>query len=191
MSVASDAIRNVKIVWRLAWFDASAIDSMEDSPHAFWRSFWALPLVLIMDATVSGLTLTAFSEVHENVSRSPFAAGWLIVGWMLGLNISADFARHMKKSEHWPRYVVAHNWASLVQGMVFSIGVLVLSAIGAPADVYGLWVVMIGFWSLTYDWFIVKATLKVGGPPAALLMAVLLFAALFMSQVAGSFVNAS
>jgi hypothetical protein len=183
----ADAARNVGIAWRLARFDATAARDFEDDDRAFWRSFRALPIVMALDWLVSSLTVSAFQEDGGGIGRAPLATGWLVVGWLLALNIAAEFARHMKRQDFWPRYVIAHNWAALVQGGVLTVGIAALGIFGAPSDAYGFWVVVVGFWSLVYDWFIVKSALEVEGPPAALLMVILLFTALFVNQIAASF----
>lgn len=187
MAFFREAAANLAQALRLARFDGAAADGVPDDDRSVWRSFWAIPAVLILDRLVASLTEGAFSEADESLGRSSLASGWLAVGWLLGLNIAAEFARYMNRRERWPRYVAAHNWAALLQAGIFAVGVVVLTAFGASTDIYGLWVLAIGFWSLIFDWFVVKATLKVDGAPAALLMIILFFASLFVTQVAIGF----
>ncbi len=189
MSRLGEALFNIGIAWRLALFDGRAAKAFPDSDRSVWRSFWMLPAVLLLDRITGLLTASAFAAEDGSFGRSSFATGWLVVGWLLALVVSGEFARHMDRLDRWPRYVVAHNSAALIQASVFTAGIAVLNLAGASSDVYGLWVVGIGFWSLVYDWFVVRTVLEVPRPHAALLMAVLLLAALVVNQFASGFVT--
>lgn len=184
MSRIAEALGNIVLAARVARFDGTAIPAFKDDDRTFWRSFAALPIVLFLDLAVSGAVGAAFEGVGVEADRSPLASGWLAAGWLLALVIAAEFAARIGSADDWPRFVVAHNWAALIQAVVFAAGVLVISALEVEGGAFNFWIVVVGFWSLVFDWFIVKTALKTTGGLAALLMAILLFAALFMNNLA-------
>lgn len=187
MSRFAEALANLWLAMRAAFFDRAALDAFKDDDRSVWRSFWALPVVVAMDLGASVLTRDVFADPAALDSRSTFAAGWVVVGWMLGLNIAAEFARVFGKSARFPRFVVAHNWAAAIQAGLFTVGMALLSVIGAGPSLLGYWIAIVGFWSLVFDWFIAKTALNIPGAAAALLMGVLLFTALFLNYFAASF----
>lgn len=189
MSRLADAIVNLRIAIRFIYFEKAAADAINDDDRTVWRSFWSLPFFILLQIASSSLSASAFAEA-DNITlpeTSPFAVGWVIVGWFLGLNIAAEFARSLNRFEYFPRFVIARNWAALVQGFVVTVGAAVIVALDGGLDLFQFWMMVAGFWSLVYDWFIVKTTLRVSGGAAAMLMAVLLLVTLFLARFSASF----
>lgn len=187
MSRLADALVNIRLAWRLALFDGQAVGAVADDDRSVWRSFWVMPAALLLNGVAAAATAPAFGEVAE--PRSIAGPGWLVVTWLLSLNIAAEFARKMGRLDDFPRYVVAHNWAALIQAMVLAGSATLFAAAGDAAGKTSLFVIaVVGFWSLIYDWFVTKQALAVDGPPAALLIATQLLAAWFVMQVAARLV---
>ncbi len=187
MSLLSEARPNLQIAWRLAKFDKTAADAFPDDDRSVWRSFWAVPFVLLLDQLAAPLASAAFPTVEADAARASISAGWLVIGWFLALNISAEFARALGRADRLHRYVVAHNWCAVVQAGVFTASVAILALVDAPEAFYRMLILVVGLWSLIYDWHVVKHALNLGGGPAALLMAMLLVSAFIMTAVAQSF----
>lgn len=187
MSLLSEARPNLQLAWRLAKFDKTAVDAFPDDDRTVWRSFWALPFVLLLDQLAAPLAAAAFPDIEADSARASISVGWLVVGWFLALNIAAEFAGALGRADRLPRYVVAHNWCAVVQASVFTSGVALLALLGAPEALYRMLIMVVGMWSLVYDWHVVKQGLNLNGWPAALLIAILLVAALIMTAVAQSF----
>lgn len=179
--------RNIWLAARLAQFQGDAVERYPDDDRAFWRSFIGLFLILALDFLISDLSISAYGDPEAGLSRAPTASAWLAVGWLLNLAIAAEFARLVKRADRWPRFVVAHNWTSLLQSVVLATVIVVLASIEATSKTYDFWLVVLGFWSLMFDWYVVKVALKIDGPPAALLIAIMLAASLLVKALALDF----
>jgi len=180
MTRLGEAILNIRIAIRLGMFDGNAAAGFQDDDRTFWRSFWAVPPMLAL--TVIGTDLILPTPV-EGARRSPTAIGWLGISVLAALLIAAEFARVVNRLDAWPRFVVAQNWASLIQGGMLAAAPAMLLLVGAPSSFLQLAMVAIGFWALAFDWYVAKKALNLTGIQAALLTGILLAAKLVIGNV--------
>ncbi|MEQ9121536.1 MAG: hypothetical protein RIM80_03090 [Alphaproteobacteria bacterium] len=190
MTRLGEALWSASLAFRLGRFDASAVDAFQDDDRTFWRSFWALPVALLLGFVATRLMLGAIGAEAGMYRRSPASIAWDVTGALLSLAVAAEFARAVGKAERWPRYVVAQNWASLAQTIVLTLALLGLAMLGAASDFVQFAMLAIGFWKLAFDWYVAKTALQITGGQAALLTAVLLALSLVLDRLAYGFATA-
>ena len=108
---------------RLARLDASAIDDFDTSPQGFWRSFYAAmlvaPLALMMALTHYRI-LVGDPGIEPSMTR--FAIVELVayvISWTAYPVLMASFVRYLGCERHYIRGIVAWNWATVLQNLLY------------------------------------------------------------------------
>ena len=143
-----------------------------DSVDGFWRSFYAAALV-------APLVIAMLAVQYSHVALA--APAWRIVSietvkyvmlWVAFPMVMVGLARALKRTEAYIRYIVAYNWATVWQNVVFVPVLMVLETglvAGHAADLvrYGAMAAV-----LAYIWVVTRIALGVGSGMAALLVGV-------------------
>jgi len=129
----------------------------------FWRSFLAavvaFPLSLLMLALAPhGLDITAKLVAADILGY--------VVSWTAFPLVMVYLADRMQAFRHYWRFIVATNWANLLQSAVFAAAVL-LSASGAtPEPVAAMFFVAAWVWILLFKWRLARHGLDIAHLPA-------------------------
>ena len=162
--------------WRLARFDPGGMRYFDRSLHGFWRSFQ----VAILAAPFSALLIW----IH--LSGMHLDAGWprillgegiaYVIGWVAFPLAFFYVAPVIDRADHYLGFIVAYNWASLIQVAILLIGDGIAATGWLPSGVAGALADIALVVSLVYEWFVVRTALQVPGLGAAgvVLMDVLL-----------------
>jgi hypothetical protein len=153
--------------WRLAHLDPRGMEYFDRSIDGFWRSFWAaavmapayiliVALRLIERPTTSGSLRIALVEIIG------YAIGWTafpLAAWYM--------LRALDKQDRYFGYIVAYNWANVLQICVY-LPVTALSAAGGLPDAV-MSVLALGATAAVvfYQYFIARTALQVDMPIAA------------------------
>ena len=180
MSLLSEARPNLQIALRLATFDKSSVEDFKDDDRAFWLSFWAIPLAFVIEIVQGPLAARSIESINVEPGGSPLTIGWLVVGWLLALNLTAGLAQVLGRTERWPRMAIALNWCAVIQSAVQAAALVLLALLGASEGLYRLAIVAAFIWSLAYDWHVIKYGLDIDGLPAAMAVIMMLAAQLFV-----------
>ncbi len=166
MVTAAEFARAVYGAWRLALLDRNGLDHFDATTEAYWKSFnaavivapaYALLLILRLGetGTTAGVGTIAIVETLA-----------YIIGWVAFPLIMIYVCDRLDRFDRYMRYIVAHNWSSVIQVAVFlTVTVLSKGVLGGGAAV------LLGLAGtaaiLFYQWFIARAALEIRGGRAA------------------------
>jgi hypothetical protein len=153
--------------WRLALFDPNGMRFFDRSLHGFWRSFRvailaAIPAALLVWLHLSGLRVDAGAPrilVAETI--------FYVIGWVAFPLAMFYVAPVIDRADHYLGFIVAYNWASLLQlAVLLPAYGLAASQILPPgtsdAISFAAWGAV-----LVYEWFVVRTALELPGLGAA------------------------
>ncbi len=156
---------------RLARFDDRGMAVFGDTDTAFWHSFFAA--VLIAPMYVLWL-LAEPAALPENMSLGlglAYELAGYAVAWLLFPVIVWHAVGAFGREAHYRRFIVAYNWAAVIQNVIFMI-VDIPAATGLLPDqarqFFGLLLMVFVF---AYGWFVAKTALGIDGRQAALIVA--------------------
>lgn len=167
----SEILRALYGAYRLARFDAGGLASFDISIGGFWRSFFAA--VLVLPLYLATLDVRFAGEGFETPWPRFLAIQMIgyVIGWIAYPLVMTTVARALDRERHYLRYIVAYNWTSVWQNLIY-LPLAMLSLGGAVAEgpaaflTLGALVVV-----LVYAWFVARTALDVPAPVAAALVA--------------------
>ncbi len=167
MITAREASVAIFGAWRLARFDAAGLRFFDNTVEAFWRSFYAALVVLPAFAI---LDLLRFRGVA--VTSGPFTVFVVesiayVIAWIAFPLAMFHLSRHLGRSKLYCRYIVAYNWATVLQITLLLIVAVITQTDVLPRGLAALltMIAMIGI--MCYQWFIARSALEVTPPVAA------------------------
>lgn len=177
-------------VWRLARLDPSGLSYLEETEEAFWKSFFAAVIcvpfyVVLVVVQLGQVELGAGAVKIFAVETINYVISWVafpLVAWHL--------SQMLNRQENYIRYIVAFNWAKVIQFLIFLPFVLA-GAAGLFGDLRGLITLGATVLILAYIWYITKHGLGVDGGPAAGLVIIDLFISIAVDLVAKSMIVAA
>lgn len=157
--------------WRLARLDASAMRFFLLTIEGFWRSFFAAVIVAPIYIYIRLIRPTApVVEGAPPADPGPGLAvdiGSYVVGWVAFPVLMILLARLLNVSGQYVSFIVAYNWANVVQWALFGVAATIAAALGAET---GLGVVL-NLAALAavlfYQWFIARTALMTSAYVAA------------------------
>ncbi len=161
-----DIVYGIHGAWRLARLDRGAMVYFDRTVAGFWKSFFAAVIVVPGHVLIVLLELTN----HESDAGALRLLLVLLCAYTISWTAFPLAAHHVceaiGKPEAYIGYIVAFNWAQVIQ-MAVSLPVIGLTAMGIlPAGVVRLsvtvWIVI-----LAYKWFITRTALGVSARGAA------------------------
>ena len=167
MPSARDILTALYGTYRLARLDASGMDYFDATPDGFWRSFFAAVLVAPFYFLLLSLR---FSGMAETLPFSRFMAIESIayvIAWVAFPLLMASLIKNMDREAHYIRFIVAYNWAAVLQNALYlPIAILATSGLLAndPANALGLMALSL---ILFYTWFITRTALDISAGMAA------------------------
>lgn len=166
---------------RLARFDAAGLQYLDTSPEGFWKSFtaalWILPIYL---------PLTALNYGFERAPLSGHVVALEVLGYVIAWTafpvVMLSVTRLFQRRQHFIRYIVAYNWASVWQIALYG-AVSLLTEIGVLRGAVGDFIGLAAFGAiLFYGWFVARAALDIPAPTAAGVVALDLTLALIIEK---------
>ena len=152
--------RSLEGAWRLFRNRRDGLDLLDRSLDGFWRSFWALLLVLPIDA----ISLLALSRIAVQpplgealLARVPTLA----IDWVLFPILLALIAKPLGVTKTYVSYVVARNWAAPISWIIVTIPIVLQGAgfiddqVAVVATIVALMV------SVRYNYLILRIALGV------------------------------
>lgn len=171
--------------WRILRLDAGALAWFENTPTAFWRSFYAgllvAPLYLLMMAVDIGI-----AEPDEPVRQILVNLIAYVIGWVAYPLLMVYLTAFLDRAGDYFRYFAAYNWFHVIQAMILLPASLAGSVGPLPENVSLLIGIVVLSTILMYDWFIARVALRVDGGTAASLVVVDLLLSLLISGMADS-----
>ena len=172
--------------WRFATLDRSAVQFFENTPDAFWRSFYAALIALPAYAL---LVMLGFAEhpVEAGAVRILFVESIsYVIGWVFFPLVMIAFTDTTKCSENYFRFIAAWNWSIVLQAFLF-LGVSAFAASGTvPGNLGGMISLVATLAIFLYQGFIARTTLDIPVPAAVLVVVIDLAIAIGLSVVSRS-----
>jgi hypothetical protein len=185
-----EIFRSVYGAWRLAHADPAGMRFFDATPEGFWRSFQVAVLIAPLYAL---LVLLDYAGPPPDPDAAPIIASAAelaiveliayAISWM-AFPLAAHFlVTALDRERDYIGFIVAYNWASVLQ-----IGVLLpVAVIGAgealPAEVGAIVSVAASLALLAYSWFIAKTALRVTGLIAAGIVAMDVLISILLATV--------
>ena len=186
MLSAREAATSLYGAYRLARFDARGMTYFETSLAGFWRSFFAAVIVAPMFAVVLAMRYAAGGNGVDGVRFAAVEAIAYVIAWVAFPLVMVSLARLLKREERYLGYIVAYNWASVLQnGLYLPLVMLGLSGI-MPAETAGPLSLIALSLILVYGCFIAKVALDVSAWTAVALVALDLVLSVFVDIAASS-----
>ncbi len=172
--------------YRLALMDAQGMVFFNRTVDGCIRSFWAAAIVI---PAYIVLVLMRVEGDSANISLVHFMTVEIIayaISWTAYPLIMDDLARMLECSDRYPAFLVAYNWSSPLQMLVY-LPAMALSESGLLVPALGDTVAtMATIMVLLYQWFVTQTALKVSGFTAAGLVILDLVLSVFITGAADS-----
>ena len=149
--------------WRLARFDPQGLSYFDTTMTGFWRSFFAAlicaPAYLVMVALDLHQTpVLASDERLLAVNAIAYVISWtafpLAMTWA---------ARLLDREQYYLRYIIARNWAGVLEMTLFVPALLLAASDGSWFDTLPAFAAFVAF---CYQWFVARTALATSGPQA-------------------------
>ncbi len=172
--------------WRLARLDPAGLKYFNTTVDGFWRSFFAAILVAPL---VIALFYVRYSD--GDLFASPLRIAAIetvayVMAWVAFPVVMVGLSRTLDRENRYITYIVAYNWASVWQNLVF-LPIAILIEIGMITGSFaGTLSLVLMVVVLSYTWVVTRYALDVTGGVAAMLVAVdlvLSFAVNFAADV--------
>ncbi len=186
MPSAREAVLSLYGAYRLARFDARGLTYFVTSFEGFWRSFFAAVIVAPFYVVLLSMRYAAGETGVGAMRFASVEAIAYVIAWVAFPLARVFLARVLTREERYLGYIVAYNWAAVLQnGLYLPLGMLgVTAAVPAgAANVLGLIALSL---ILVYTWFIARVALDVGAGAAAALVALDLVLSVFINAVASA-----
>jgi hypothetical protein len=138
----------------------------ETTVGAFWRSFFAAAIVGPFFALLMGLRY-GLGLVETPLARFvAVEAIAYVIAWVAFPFVMLSIARLIDRDERYLGYIVAYNWAAVLQNALYMpiVGLTVAGALPAAlASALGLVALSV---IMLYTWFITRTALDIGAPAA-------------------------
>ncbi len=183
MAPLSEIIRSLYGALHLARGDTSGMAFFNATEQGFWRSFTAALLI----APLFALLLTIRYHVNEaGVSLLRFTAIETIayvVSWVAFPLLLYHLTDILGTGHRFIRYIVAYNWASVLQNLLYLPFALLVEAHlvqGAGSTFFGI--ILLGL-VLLYTWFVTRTALEITNLLAAGLVMIDLVLSIFINTI--------
>ncbi len=160
------AARGIAGAWRLDRLDANGFRYFDISDEGFWKSFQAA----IVAAPLFILLVVLRTDEHP-LSDDPLRAIFIetigyVIGWTAYPLAAWYLASALDKGQRYTAYIIAYNWANILQVTAF-VPVALLSASGLlPGSFIVLLALLLTGAVIYYQFFIVRTALGVDVLPA-------------------------
>lgn len=156
-----DIVSGLYGAYRLARLDRSGVKYFDQSLQGFWRSFFAAVLVLPLYMALialrfgePGLTQNTFRYVSIELIA-------YVVSWVAFPLIMLPFARQFDREENYLGFIVAYNWASVLQSLFYLPIAMMVVTQTIPIDYAGIISFLAISIIMVYVWFIARVVLDV------------------------------
>ncbi len=173
MITASELSSALYGAWRLARLDPRGQDNFDDSITGFWRSFQA---AVIAAPGYILLLLPIFGQ--PNIEAGPLRflvihALAYIISWTAFPLAMVGVAHRLRRDQDYLRYIIAYNWANVVQLVVLLPALFIIQFVGP-------WVLLIHLASMVaiylYQWYVARTVLSISpGQAIAVVMVIFTF----------------
>jgi hypothetical protein len=169
----ADIVRAAYGAWRLARLDPAGMNYFDTTIAGFWRSFWAAAVVAPPYFFLVSFRVDGAQDGFVHAWLSEFVA--YAIGWTAFPVAALYLTEAFDCGKRYLPYIVAYNWAAIVQVSVDLVATLiawlVLTPDFVPEEVRVVFVIAITAALWFYQYFIARTALNVPGPVAMAIVA--------------------
>jgi hypothetical protein len=166
--------------YRLARFDTGGMAFFDTSVGGFWRSFYAAALVAPFYAILLALRYSLEIDPPHPMRFFLLHVDAYVISWLAFPVIMAGLSRIILRQAHFTRYIVAYNWAAVLQNAIYLPLAMLQASETLPRDAGNLLGLIVLVAVLVYIWFITRTALAIAAPTAAGIVAVDFFLTLII-----------
>ncbi len=172
--------------WRLARLDPRGQDHFDASITGFWRSFQAAVIVAPGYVFLIMLNLDQ-PNITAGAGRLILVEGLAyVISWTAFPLAMVSLAHRLKRDQNYIRYIVAHNWANVLQVAVFLPAALITQVVGPSARILTVAVMMAIF---LYQWYVARTVLSITPLQATGIVLINLFLDVVITLIANGMVT--
>ena len=170
--------------WRLLHLDRGGMRYFDVTVEGFWKSFFAAVLVAPGHFVLVTIHLAELEVAAGPLQIFVVEAITYVILWTAFPVIMHPLAQGIGRAPEYIGYIVALNWFSVIQTLIYLPIVTLTAADVLPPPVHHLvWLALLG-----YDWFVARTALDVSGLGATALVVLNLFLGLFIFWIADSMI---
>lgn len=165
MLTARDLSYGLFGAWRMARLDRGAMAYFDATVDGFWKSFWAAAIVApaFVIMTAFSLSQTDLPERFGFVEIALVEASRYVIAWVAFPLLMTTVADLLQRGERYVGFIVAYNWAQVVEMAVVLPVFLFVIAGGLPASQPNAYYTVLFFAITLYYWFIARTALQISG----------------------------
>ncbi len=150
---------------RLLRRDVGGLSNFNMTEEGFWRSFFAMALVLPLVA-VAAVTFRENTEVGAAALASRTSVN-LVLQWAAYTAVMLLFTRSLDLGHNYMRFITVHNWCTVIATLCMMVPVLLhgLGLLSITAAMFVVFFILLTM--LAYFWFVARETLETSGFVAA------------------------
>jgi hypothetical protein len=168
---------------RLAKLDKAGAAFFDTSINGFWRSFFAAFIVAPFHIVLMVFYFSS-EEVSASVERfTSVEAIAYVISWVAFPLLMASIVRLMEKERHYLGFIVAYNWAAVIQNALYLPVAILGFSEAVPNIVFYAFLGGIVFFLIAYSWFIARTMLNISKGHAT--------AVVILDLALNSFINSS
>jgi len=175
----NEAIVSLKAALKLLRFDATGVDDFNATPQGFWHSFRAMALVLPLFMVL----LASHDSGDKDFVTWIGAVLVYVISWLLFPLVMSYIADNMGAGKNYIRFIVAYNWSSVWQNLVY-LPVAILTGMGiVPPEITFFALVFV----LVYSWFVARTALDISTGSAIGIVVLDFLLGIFIQVAPGKF----
>ncbi len=163
----NQATRALYGAWRLARMDPSGMAFFDTSVDGFRRSFWAVGIVAPFYVVFLLLSQNAGLDQAGAVRYWAVESLSYVIGWTAFPVVMLTVSKSLDRAANFLRYIVAYNWAAVLQYAVFLPIAILVPAGFMAGDTANALMLVIFVPIIVYVWFVTKTALGVPDGTAA------------------------
>ena len=175
-----ETTRSLYGAYRLARFDAGGMAFFDTSVGGFWRSFYAAAFVAPFYAILLALRYGLEIDPPHPMRFFLLYADAYVISWLAFPVVMAGLSRIILRQAHFKRYIVAYNWAAVLQNALYLPFAMLQASESMPREIGNVLGLIVLVVVLVYIWFITRTALAVAAPTAAGVVAVDFFLTLII-----------
>lgn len=174
--------------WRLARLDPRGQDHFDASIEGFWRSYYAAGIV-----APAYVFLILFNLEQPSITAGPLRLILVeglayVISWTAFPLAMVALTHRLERSQNYIRFIVAHNWANVLQVALFMPVALIAYVIGPTAQFLTMAAMVVIF---LYQWYVARTVLSITTFQAIGIVLLNLFLDLVITLIANGMITGS
>lgn len=159
LSLPNYILYSLSAAWKLVKVDPKAMDYFDLSSDGFWKSFWAV--ALIIPVFILNLVYTSDAGVSQPIVSSLI---YLVTALPVTAIVMYYFTKFLNISDHYASMIISYNWLSALTFNIVVIVTLLIITVLPSSQMAGIVIIMVRFYFGGYvAWFMYAKSLRISG----------------------------